>query len=93
MIPPRADLDDEGTRLLTYKRAHAASVERLDALGSLSASIGATVSGVPAVQSDIDSAVRNQVDDLAGDPAYHAARAARAALSGVVQQSLRDFLS
>ena len=90
MIPPRADLDDEGTRSLIYRQAHAASVGHLDALASVSAGIGATVSG-PSAPSGIDPVSSDQADDdLAEDVTY---RAALAALSSVVQRSLRDFLS
>lgn len=90
MIPPRADLDDEGTRLLTYQRAHAASVDHLDALASVSAGIGATVL-CPSVPSGTDPVGRDEPDgDPTDDLTY---RAALAALSGVVQRSLRDFLS
>jgi len=90
VIPPRTDLDDEDTRLLTYQRAHAASVEHLDSLASLSAGIDATVSG-PSAPSGLDPVGRDQPDDdLTDDLTY---RAALAALSGVVQRSLRDFLS
>ncbi|HEY5202231.1 MAG TPA: hypothetical protein VIJ31_15130 [Acidothermaceae bacterium] len=90
MIRPRVDLDDEDTRLLTYKQAHAAAVEHLDAVDSVSAGISATIAG-PTASSDIDPLVADQLgDDLADDVAY---RAALAALSGVVQRSLRDFLS
>jgi hypothetical protein len=93
VIPPRADLDDEGTRLLTYQRAHAASVDHLDALASVSAGIGATVlcPSVPSVPSGTDPVGRDEPDgDPTDDLTY---RAALAALSGVVQRSLRDFLS
>jgi len=94
VIPPRADLDDEGTRLLTYQRAHAASVDHLDALACVSASIGATVSG-PSVPSGVDPVGRDEpdgdlTDDLTDALTY---RAALAALSGLGQRSLRDFLS
>jgi hypothetical protein len=90
VIKPRVDLDDEHTRLLTYGQAHAASVEHLDGVESVSAGISATIAG-PAVSSSIDPLVTDQLgDDLADDLTY---RAALAALSGVVQRSLRDFLS
>jgi hypothetical protein len=90
VIPPRVDLDDEDTRLLTYKQAHAAAVEHLDAVDSVSVGISATIAG-PTASSDIDPLVADQLgDDLADEVAY---RAALAALSGVVQRSLRDFLS
>ena len=90
MIRPRVDLDDEDTRLLTYKQAYAAALEHLDAVDSVSAGIYATIAG-PSASSDIDPLVANQLgDDLADEVAY---RAALAALSGVVQRSLRDFLS
>jgi hypothetical protein len=90
VIPPRADLDDEGTRLLTYSQAHAASVEHLDAVESVSAGIAAAVAG-PSVSSGIDPLAADQLgDELADELKY---RAALAALSGVVQRSLRDFLS
>lgn len=90
MIPPRVDLDDEDTRLLTYQRAHAAAVEHLDAVESVSAGISATIAG-PAPSSDIEPLQAEQHgDDQANEVAY---RAALAALSGVVQRSLRDFLS
>lgn len=90
MIPPRVDLDDEDTRLLTYKQAHAAAAEHLDAVDSVLAGISATIAG-PTASSDIDPLVADHLgDDLADDVAY---RAALAALSGVVQRSLRDFLS
>ncbi len=90
MIPPRVDLDDEDTRLLTYQQAHAAAVEHLDVVGLVSADISAATAG-QRVSSDIDPLVADQPgDDLADDLAY---RAALAALSGVVQRSLRDFLS
>jgi hypothetical protein len=49
----------------------------------------ATTAG-PTVPSDVDPLEGDQGDDLADDVAY---RAALAALSGVVQRSLRDFLS
>jgi hypothetical protein len=88
VIKPRVDLDDEHTRLLTYDQAHAASVEHLDAVASVAAGISATVAG-PRASSDIEPG--DQLDDgLADDVTY---RAALAALSGVVQRSLRDFLS
>ena len=90
MIPPRADLDDEATRLLSYKQAHAASVEHLDALASVSGGICATVSG-PSVPSGIDRVVSDQLGDESADELTY--RAALAALAGVVQRSLRDFLS
>lgn len=90
MIPPRVDLDDEDTRLLTYKRAHAASVEHLDAVASVSADLSATTAG-PGMSSDIDPLAADRLgDELADELKY---RAALAALSGVVQRSLRDFLS
>lgn len=90
MIPPRADLDDEDTRLLTYKQAHAAAVEHIDAVALVAADISATTAG-PNLASDIDPLEADPVgDDLADEVAY---RAALAALSGVVQRSLRDFLS
>jgi hypothetical protein len=90
VIPPRVDLDDEDTRLLTYKQAHAAAVEHLDVVGLVAADISATTKG-PAVSSDLDPHEADQSgDDLADEVAY---RAALAALSGVVQRSLRDFLS
>lgn len=98
MIPPRRDLDDEHTRLLTYDQAHAASVEHLDAVASVSADISATIGG-DRVASDIHPGGSDQVADqiaahmgsgLADELAY---RAALAALSGVVQRSLRDFLA
>lgn len=88
MIPPRRDLDDEHTRLLTYQQAHAASVEHLDTVRSVAGGIAATIAG-PAVASDIHPG--DQLgDELADDVTY---RAALAALSGVVQRSLRDFLA
>jgi hypothetical protein len=88
VIEPRADLDDEHTRLFTYGQAHAASVEHVDAAASASAGISATIAG-PTVSSDIHPG--DQLDeDLADDLRY---RAALAALSGVVQRSLRDFLA
>jgi hypothetical protein len=90
VIPPRVGLDDEDTRLLTYKQAHAAAVEHLDAVASVAVDIFATTAG-PTVPSDVDPLEADQQgDDLADDVAY---RAALAALSGVVQRSLRDFLS
>jgi len=90
VIPPRVDLDDEDTRLLTYKQAHAAAVEHVDAVALVAADFSATTAG-PNVSSDIDPLVADQLDDdLADEAAY---RAALAALSGVVQRSLRDFLS
>ncbi len=90
MIPPRVDLDDEDTRLLTYKQAHAAAVGHLDAVESVAAGLAATSAG-PTASSDIEPLDADQHgDDLADDVAY---RAALAALSGVVQRSLRDFLS
>jgi hypothetical protein len=90
VIPPRVDLDDEDTRLVTYKQAHAAAVEHLDAVGLVAADISAATAG-PAVASDIDPFEADQQGDaLADELAY---RAALAALSGVVQRSLRDFLS
>jgi hypothetical protein len=90
VIPPRTDLDDEDTRLLTFQQAHAASVEHLDAVSSVAADISATVAG-PSVSSDVNPLVADQLgDELADELSY---RAALAALSGVVQRSLRDFLS
>jgi hypothetical protein len=90
VIRPRVDLDDEDTRLLTYKQAHAAAVEHLDAVESVSSGISATIAG-PTASSDIEPLEADQDgDDLADDVAY---RAALAALSGVVQRSLRAFLS
>jgi hypothetical protein len=90
VIPPRVDLDDEDTRLLTYKQAHAAAVDHLGAVESISAGISATIAG-PTVTSEIEPLEADpQGDDLADDVAY---RAALEALSGVVQRSLRDFLS
>ncbi len=90
MIPPRVDLDDEDTRLLTYQQAHAAAVEHLDAVGLVAADISATTAG-PAMPSDIDPLSPDELsDELAAERAY---RAALAALSGVVQRSLRDFMS
>jgi hypothetical protein len=90
VIPPRVDLDDEDTRLLTYKQAHASAVEHVDVVGLVAADISAATAG-PTASSDIDPlAADQQSDDLADEVAY---RAALAALSGVVQQSLRDFLS
>jgi hypothetical protein len=90
VIPPRTDLDDEDTRLLTYQQAYAASVEHLDAVAAVSADICATTAGTR-VSSDIDPLAADQMgDELADELRY---RAALAALSGVVQRSLRDFLS
>ena len=90
MIPPRTDLDDEDTRLLTYSQAHAASVEHLDAVESVTAGVSAAIAG-PTSSSGIDPLVADQMgDELADELKY---RAALAALSGVVQRSLRDFLS
>jgi hypothetical protein len=90
VIPPRVDLDDEDTRLLTYKQAHSAAVEHLDVVGLVAADIAATTAG-PVVSTDLDPLRADQFDDdLADEVAY---RAALAALSGVVQRSLRDFLS
>ena len=90
MIKPRVDLDDEHARLLTYDQAHAASVEQSAAVQAISADIAATVVG-PDVASDLHPDTAEQFgDDLAADLTY---RAALAALSGVVQRSLRDFLS
>jgi hypothetical protein len=95
VIPPRRDPDDEHTRLVTYDRAHAASAEHLDAVALVSADISATIGGA-SVSSDIhpvgtDQLVAHQrCDELADELTY---RAALAALSGVVQRSLRDFLA
>jgi hypothetical protein len=90
VIKPRVDLDDEHTRLLTYDEAHSASVEHFGVVEALSAGIADTIAG-PRVSSDIDPLVADQLgDELADELAY---RAALAALSGVVQRSLRDFLS
>lgn len=90
MIPPRRDLDDEHTRLLTYDQAHAASVEHLDAVASVSAGVAATIAGA-SVSSDIHPDAADQRSDEVADELTY--RAALAALSGVVQRSLRDFLS
>jgi hypothetical protein len=87
VIKPRVDLDDEQTRLLTYDQAHSASVEHLGAVESVTAGIADTIAG-PRASSDIDPDPIG--DELADDVTY---RAALAALSGVVQRSLRDFLS
>jgi hypothetical protein len=103
VITPRRDLDDEHTRLLTYDRARAASIEHLDAVASVSAGMSATTAG-PMVWSDIHPAAAGPLvaagqlvaadqfaeDQLAAELTY---RAALAALSGVVQRSLRDFLA
>jgi hypothetical protein len=90
VIPPRTDLDDEDTRLSTYSQAHAASVEHLDAVKSATARISAAIAG-PSASSGIDPLVADHMgDELADELKY---RAALAALSGVVQRSLRDFLS
>jgi hypothetical protein len=95
VITPRRDLDDEHARLLTYDRAHAASTEHLDAVASVSADISAMIAG-GAVSSgvhpmDADHVARDQPwDESVDDVTY---RAALAALSGVVQRSLRDFLA
>jgi hypothetical protein len=90
VIPPRVDLDDEDTRLLTYKQAHAAAVEHLDVVGLVAADIAAATAG-PVVSSDLDPLGGDYLgDDSADEVAY---RAALAALSGVVQRSMRDFLS
>jgi hypothetical protein len=90
VTPPRVDLDDEDTRLLTYKQAHAAAAEHLAAVALVAAGISATTAG-PNVSSDIDPLEADPLgDDLADEVAY---RAALAALSGVVQRSMRDFLS
>ncbi|HEY5453965.1 MAG TPA: hypothetical protein VIJ96_00700 [Acidothermaceae bacterium] len=94
MIPARVDLDDEDTRLLTYKQALAAAVEHLDVAALVAADVSAMTAG-PNVTSDIDPLVADRAgddfgDDLADEVAY---RAALTALSGVVQRSLRDFLS
>jgi hypothetical protein len=88
VIKPRVDLDDEQTRLLTYDQAHAASVEHLEALASVSADIAATVAG-PDLSSEIPP--EDEFGDESADDLTY--RAALAALSGVVQRSLRDFLS
>jgi hypothetical protein len=90
VIPPRTDLDDEDTRLLTYKQAHAASVEHLDAVAAVSADISTTTAGRRA-SSDIDPLVADKFGDESADELKY--RAALAALSGVVQRSLRDFLA
>ena len=90
MIASRTDLDDEDTRLLTYRRAYAVSVEQLDALASVSAGICASTSGRN-VPSDLDPAVTDQPDDGGTDDLTY--RAALAALNGVVQRSLRDFVA
>ena len=90
MIRPRVDLDDEDTRLVTYKQAHAAAVEHVRAVESVTAGISRAIAG-PAASSDVDPLKADRHgDDLADEVAY---RAALAALSGVVQRSLRDFLS
>ncbi len=90
MIKPRVDLDDEHTRLLTYDQAHTAAVEHLDAVASVSAGVSATIAGASA-SSDVHPDAADQLgDEIADDLTY---RAALAALSGVVQRSLRDFLS
>ena len=90
MIKPRVDLDDEQTRLLTYDQAHAASVEHLGVVAAASADVAATIAG-PNVSSDVhDDGADQFADDMTEELAY---RAALAALSGVVQRSLRDFLS
>ena len=95
MIPQRRDPDDEHTRLLTYDRAHAASVDLLDSVALVSADISATIGGA-SVSSDYHLVVAAQLvadergDELSDELTY---RAALAALSGVVQRSLRDFLA
>jgi hypothetical protein len=90
VIPPRTDLDDEDTRLVTYRQAHAAATDHLDAVESVSAGICATIAG-PAGSNDVDPFPADQLgQETADELAY---RAALAALSGVVQRSLRDFLS
>jgi hypothetical protein len=103
VIKPRVGLDDEQTRLLTYEMAHTASVEHLDAVALASADIAANVAGSnltgssvtgsnvtgSEVSSDVDP-VHQFGDESADEMTY---RAALAALSGVVQRSLRDFLS
>ena len=96
MIAPRTDLDDEDIRLLSYRQAHAASVGHLDAVAALSAEITATVSE-PEAPSGTDPLAADELgddqldgDELADERNY---RVALAALSGVVQQSMRDFLS
>jgi hypothetical protein len=90
VIPPRADLDDEDTRLLTYQRAHAASVDHLDEVKSIAADIGATTAGA-SVSNCVDPLESDEFSDGFADELRY--RAALAALSGVVQRSLRDFLS
>jgi len=90
VIAPRTALDDEDTRLLTYQRAYAASVDQLDALASVSAGICASASG-RSVPSDLDPAVTDQPDEGATDDLTY--RGAVAALNGVVQRSLRDFVA
>jgi hypothetical protein len=94
VIKPRVDLDDEHARLLTYDQAHAASVEHVDAVASVNAGIAAAIAGA-SVSSDIQPApdpraAEQRSDELADELTY---RAALAALNGVVQRSLRDFLS
>jgi hypothetical protein len=90
MIAPRRDLDDEHTRLLTFEQAQAASVEHLDAVTAISADVSATIAGA-AASNDIHPLVADQLTDEFADELTY--RAALAALSGVVQRSLRDFLS
>jgi hypothetical protein len=90
VIKPRVDLDDEQTRLLTYDQAHTASVDHVDAVASVSDGISATIAGA-SVASDIHPENEDQLSDEVADELTY--RAALAALSGVVQRSLRDFLS
>lgn len=89
MIPPRTDLDDEHTRLLTYTQAHVASVEHRDAVASIAADISGTVVGTP--RAGATDGVEDQfTDEDASEMSY---RAALATLSSVVQRSLRDFVA
>jgi hypothetical protein len=90
VITPRRDLDDEHTRLVTYDQAHAASVEHCDAVGSVAAGLSAAIAGAR-VSSENHLAYADRLDDGVADEAAY--RAALAALSGVVQRSLRDFLA
>jgi hypothetical protein len=90
VIKPRVDLDDEQTRLLTYDQAHAASVEHLGLVAAAASDVSSTIVGRD-VASDVDEDATDQfADEMTDELAY---RAALAALSGVVQRSLRDFLS
>jgi hypothetical protein len=91
VIPPRSSLDDEDTRLVTSRRAHAASVDHLDAVVAIAADICAMIASPSAVSSAVHPAPGHDVRDDDLDEWNY--RAAMASLTGVVQRSLRDFLA